>query len=168
MKTNKKNIAPQRQLLEKKHSAWILLRDDKKPPSGWIKAIRSALGMNTRQLAKRLGVQQPAITSLENRESQGRITLELLEKAARAMGCKLVYSIVPDKPHADLDAIVTARSKQLAIDIVSDVEHSMRLEAQGTASVENQIEKLAFELKQKMDTRLWEPNSKEKQLGKPK
>ena len=168
MKTNKKNLTTQRQLLEKKLTSWLLVREDKRPPSGWVKAIRTALGLSTRQLAQRLQIQQPAVMNLEDREAKGKITLELLERAAKAMGCKLIYSIVPESPNSSLENIVNSRAKQLAADIVKCVEHSMRLEAQGSESIDAQIEKLAYELKQKMDSRLWEPNSIEKQTEKQK
>lgn len=158
---SKKRLRTQRQLIDKKLSKWLAIKDDQRPPSGWIKAVRTALGMNTRQLAQRLGIQQPAVTNLEARESKNKITLELIERTAAAMGCKFVYAIVPDAPHLSLDSLVNERSQQLATDIVRDVEHSMQLEAQGSESVQIQIEKLAYELLQKMDSRLWEPNRKE-------
>jgi DNA-binding XRE family transcriptional regulator len=36
-----------------------------RPPRGWVKAIREALGMTTAQLAHRLGIAQPSVVGLE-------------------------------------------------------------------------------------------------------
>ncbi len=153
MKTSRKNITIQRQLLDKKLRAWEYLREDKRPPSGWLKAVRTALGMNSRQLAERLGVSQPSVSLLEQREPTGKVTLELLNKAAKAMGCKVVYAIVPEA--WDLETLVDKRARELASELVANVEHSMRLEAQGSEEASKQIEQLAYELKTKMDSRLW-------------
>ena len=51
-----------------------------RPPRGWIKAIREALGMTTAQLGKRLGVSQPRVLGIENAEVSGSITLDSLER----------------------------------------------------------------------------------------
>ena len=40
-----------------------------RPPRGWIRAIRQALGMTTGQLAQRMGVKQPRVVELEKSES---------------------------------------------------------------------------------------------------
>src|ERR1044072_5621234 len=69
-----------------------------RPPRGWIKAIREALGMTTAQLAQRLGVAQPSAVGIEKAEASKTITLATLERAARALDCTLVYALVPRKP----------------------------------------------------------------------
>ena len=69
-----------------------------RPPRGWIKAVREALGMTTAQLAKRLGVSQPRAVGIEKAEARGAITLDSLERAAQALDCRLVYALVPNKP----------------------------------------------------------------------
>jgi DNA-binding XRE family transcriptional regulator len=46
-----------------------------RPPRGWIRAIREALGMTTAQLAKRLGVSQPRAIAIQKAEISGSITL---------------------------------------------------------------------------------------------
>ncbi|MBS0312545.1 MAG: helix-turn-helix domain-containing protein, partial [Proteobacteria bacterium] len=40
-----------------------------RPPRGWVKAIREALGMTSAQLAKRMGVSQPRVFTLEQAEA---------------------------------------------------------------------------------------------------
>ena len=56
-----------------------------RPPRGWVKAIREALGMTTAQLANRLGVVQSRVIAIEQSEAKGTITLNSLEKAAQAL-----------------------------------------------------------------------------------
>ena len=45
-----------------------------RPPRGWLKAIREALGMTTTQLGQRLGVSQSRVVAIEQAESKGSIT----------------------------------------------------------------------------------------------
>src|SRR6056297_2717580 len=73
-----------------------------RPPRGWIRAIREALGMTTSQLAARLGVVQSRVPALEQAEAKKTVTLASLEKAANAMDCRLVYALVPRKPLEEL------------------------------------------------------------------
>jgi predicted DNA-binding mobile mystery protein A len=157
MKTNKKSLISQRTLIEKKLRPWTALRTDNIPRSGWIKAVRGALGMNTRQLAERVGVEQSNITRLEEREPSGKVTLERLAKAADAMNCRLIYAIVPNDRYSDLDAIIDERARDLAQQLVRTTEHSMRLEKQGASDddLAKEVHSLANELKSKMDSRIW-------------
>ena len=157
MKINKKSLISQRTLIEKKLRPWTALRTDNIPRSGWIKAVRGALGMNTRQLAERVGVEQSNITRLEEREPSGKVTLERLAKAADAMNCRLIYAIVPNDRYSDLEAIVDERARDLAQQLVRTTEHSMRLEQQGAGDddLAKEVDSLANELKSKMDSRIW-------------
>jgi predicted DNA-binding mobile mystery protein A len=99
-----------------------------RPPRGWIRAIREALGMTTGQLAKRLGVHQPRVIELERGEATGNITVKSLERAAEALGCRLVYVFVPKEPLADM---IRKRASVIADHQLASVEQTMRLEAQG-------------------------------------
>jgi len=99
-----------------------------RPSRGWIRAIREALGMTTGQFAKRLGVQQPRVIVLERGEPDGNITVKSLERAAEALGCRLVYALVPEKPLADT---IRQRASLIAERQLASIEQTMRLEAQG-------------------------------------
>ncbi|MCB9989743.1 MAG: mobile mystery protein A [Rhodospirillales bacterium] len=99
-----------------------------RPPRGWIKAIRDALGMTTKQLAKRLGVVQSRVVAIEKAETSGSITLDSLERAAQALDCRLVYMLVPRRP---LETLVEERAEVLAKTRLAATGHSMKLEAQG-------------------------------------
>jgi predicted DNA-binding mobile mystery protein A len=124
-----------------------------RPPRGWIKAIREALGMSTAQLAARMGVQQPSVVLLEHSEARKRIKLETLERAAQALNCRLVYALVPNEP---LDTMVKERARAVAQRHMLAISHSMRLENQEVTdgkAVEQQLDKLV----EQIDARkLWE------------
>ncbi|HZZ37352.1 MAG TPA: helix-turn-helix domain-containing protein, partial [Caulobacteraceae bacterium] len=53
-----------------------------RPPKGWLRAVRDALGMTTKQLARRLGVSQPRVVALEKGEVDESVTLTSLRRAA--------------------------------------------------------------------------------------
>ena len=97
------------------------------PVRGWIKAIRESLGMTTAQLAKRLGIKQPSVVTLEQSEAKGTIELATLRRVAEALDCTLVYALVPKQP---LEAMVRDRARIFARRRLEPVEHSMLLEDQ--------------------------------------
>ena len=126
-----------------------------RPPRGWVKAIREALGMTTRQLAQRIGVVQSRAVDIEKAEVTGSITLESLERAARALDCELVYALVPRKP---LETAVEERATNLAKSRIKAARHSMALEGQSLDEVDEreQIRQLARQLAEKFGSKLWE------------
>src|ERR1700685_3160068 len=84
-----------RELLDNHFDEWQQLRAPARPPRGWGRAIRPALGMSTTVLAPRLGTTAGAVTRLEQSEAANRIRLDTLRRAADALGCDLVYLLVP-------------------------------------------------------------------------
>jgi len=120
-------VTPHEQL-DKRFSKMRPFAQVARPSRGWIRAIREALGMTTGQLAKRLGVQQPRIIVLERGEVDGNITVKSLERTAEALGCRLVYALIPEKPLADT---IRKRASLIAKRQLASVEQTMRLEAQG-------------------------------------
>src|SRR5882724_9035643 len=82
------------------------------PPKGWIRAIRDALGMTGVQLAKRLRVSPQTVEATEKSEASGSIQLNTLRRAAEALGCTLVYALVPN---TSLDDAVKQRARKIAI-----------------------------------------------------
>ena len=167
MKTNKKAISSQRRIMDKKIQPWLSLRAEKAPPTGWLKATRGALGISSRQLAQIMQIDSSSIIRLEEREPDQKITLELLNRAAEAMGCKVIYAIVPNDQNESLEAIVDDRARKAAKDLLQKVEHSMRLEDQGSPDSRAELEKLMQNLKEKMDPRIWglaKPSKKKKDI----
>ena len=63
------------------------------PRVGWVKTIRTALGMSVRSLAKRLGNAHASLHELEHNERTGSVTLESLRRVAEALDADLVYAI---------------------------------------------------------------------------
>ena len=126
-----------------------------RPPRGWIKAVREALGMTTAQLAKRLGVSQPRAVGIEKAEARGAITLDSLERAARALDCRLVYALVPNKP---LDELVEERARLLAKKRLASIIHSMSLEAQSVdiSDEQEQFKRLVRQMVEQSGSVLWE------------
>lgn len=148
-------IETQRRIMDKKLQNWLPLRIEKQPKMGWLKAVRGALGISSRQLAQIIGVDMSAILRLEEREPEGRVTLEMLNRAAQAMNCKVIYAIVPSDEHNSLESIVEIKSIKAAGDLIQKVEHSMRLEDQGSPDSKSELDKLARSLREKMDPRIW-------------
>jgi predicted DNA-binding mobile mystery protein A len=104
------------------------------PNAGWIRSIRMALGMSSKQLAERMHVKPPRITELEKAEMHGNVTLKSLQRAAEAMGCEVVYALVPK---GDLESIVKSQAQKAAQRNLENVAHTMRLERQGLSEKEN-------------------------------
>ena len=124
------------------------------PKEGWLRALRRAMGLSTGQLASRLGAHQPWVLQLEKGEARGTVTLASLRKAADAMGCDLVYALVPREP---LEKLVRKQASLVAKTELKSVSHSMALEMQRTSrSVESrQLKALQARLLAGPWQRLW-------------
>jgi predicted DNA-binding mobile mystery protein A len=132
-----------RELLDAHFEEWQALRRLARPPRGWVRAVREALGMSAAVLATRLGTTAGAVTRLEQSEAADRIRVDTLRRAADALGCDLVYLLVPRQP---LSAVVRERARDLARRHVAAVEQTMRLEDQATDAVSDMEERLTREL----------------------
>lgn len=124
------------------------------PRGGWVRAIRDALGMSAAQLAARLGVIRQTVEDYERNEAAGKITLESLNKLARALNCRLVYALVPEKPPAETRR---ERAFSLADSLIKPVAHSMKLEGEGVSEKETrrQRKELAEEFLRGSPRKLW-------------
>ncbi len=124
-------------------------RNVQPPAKGWIRAVRDALGMSGKQLARRLKVSQPRVHRLEQDEVAGALTIKTMRQVAEALDCVFVYALVP---RTSLEETVRAQARLVAAGRMQRVEHTMLLEAQGGASKEQQasldaaIEELAWEM----------------------
>jgi predicted DNA-binding mobile mystery protein A len=141
--------------LDKRFTALRPLAKSPRPPKGWLRAVRDALGMTTAQLARRLGVSQPRIVELEHSEVSGGVTLNTLQRAAEALDCRLVYALVPERPLADT---VRERAETVAGRQLADVEHTMRLEDQAVTSkeVSKELRRQRIEELLRRPARLWD------------
>jgi len=66
-----------------------------RPPEGWLRAMRLAVGIPVGRIADTMGFSAKMVFYLERAEQKRRISLERLEEMARAMQCDLVYGLVP-------------------------------------------------------------------------
>jgi predicted DNA-binding mobile mystery protein A len=126
------------------------------PSSGWIKAIRSTLGMSLEQVGNKLGVSKQNIQSLEKREKEGSITLNSLREVARAMDMEVVYALVPRDE--SLDKLIERKAEKLAKEIVLRTTHNMALEDQENSErrILEAIEERKNELITTLPKSLWD------------
>jgi len=66
-----------------------------RPARGWLRAVRDAIDLSQEAVAKKLRTKRQSYAQLETAEERGSISLASLQRAAEAMGCELVYFIVP-------------------------------------------------------------------------
>ena len=126
-----------------------------RPHRGWVRAVRDALGMSTRQLATRMGVAQATVVQLEKSEANETIQLATLRRAADALDCDLVYALVPRS--GSLGATVTAQASRRARRAVNAVDRSMELEEQAVrdpVEVDAALERATVKLA--ASRRLWD------------
>lgn len=135
-------------------SRWRAAELPSRPPSGWLKVIREALGMTATRQAKTLGVATSTVTRLETSEADDTISLATLRRAAEALGCELQYALVPKQSLADT---LEARATTLARQQMAAISHSMALEAQAASRqiVEAQTRALADSLLKGSRRVLW-------------
>lgn len=114
--------------LDVKIKAYVSLQTVAHPPTGWIRAIRLALGMSLQQLAKRLSITKQSALEMEQREKSGTISIKALREAAKALDMQLVYGFVPND--GSLDALIDRKARELATKIVSRTSNTTKLEDQ--------------------------------------
>ena len=134
----------------------ILAKASPRPPKGWIKAIREALGMSATQFARRLNISVPSATDLEKNEARGAITLATLERAARALDCSVMYALVP---RTSLEMMAVQRAEEVARRRLQFTAHSMALENQAVDADDawEQVKRLARQLlEQPRSSKLWD------------
>lgn len=103
------------------------------PRTGWVRAIREALGMPARDLAQRMGIAESSVVRLEAREAAGAVQLDSLARAADALDCDLVYALIP---RSGLDSSVRQQARLKAEQSMAAIAHSMDLENQSVPADE--------------------------------
>lgn len=152
MKKNKLQI----EHLEKKMQLFRKAEKVTTPQIGWIKTIRTTLGMSLEQLGKKLGVNKSSVSRMENRESKGSITISTMEDAGRAMGMKFIYGFVPLE--ASVEKLIESKAKRLATEIVMRTSGTMKLENQENSPerIKKAIEERTKEIMEEMPKILWD------------
>ena len=127
----------------------------KTPPEGWLRTVRSALGMSGAEVAKKMGVTRARITKAEHAELTGGVTLKSMQATAEALGCRFVYAIIPSSGR--IEDIITAQARKKAIAIVSTASKHMALENQKLPDdkIAQEVERLTREIAQEMPSDFW-------------
>ena len=146
----------QLQQLNSKMLGFASLRQVAIPPTGWIKAIRTAIGMSMQQLGSKLNVTKQGVMDIERREMDGSITIKSLREIARTMDMQLVYGFVPND--GSLDALIEKRATELATKIVMRTANTMKLEDQANSKkrIEAAIKERAADIQDEMPKILWD------------
>jgi predicted DNA-binding mobile mystery protein A len=97
------------------------------PSPGWIRTIRSTLGMTATSLAGRLNMTAEGVRKIEKAEAEERITLATLIKVADALDCDFRYALIP---RTSLTQQLNDRARELAGRELAPVAHTMSLEDQ--------------------------------------
>jgi predicted DNA-binding mobile mystery protein A len=146
----------QLQQLDEKLKAFSIPARISQPPIGWIKAIRTTLGISLDQLGKKLSITKQSMKEIEQREVEGSVTLNRLMEVAKALDMELVYGFVPKD--GSLEALLERKSIEVATEIVMRTSQTMKLEGQEISEkrkVKN-IRELADELKNKVSKKIWD------------
>jgi predicted DNA-binding mobile mystery protein A len=142
--------------LDKRFKALPQVSDFAAPPLGWIKAIRSALGISLQQIATSLSKTRQSVKEMELREKEGTITLNTLREVARSLDMELVYALVPKD--GSLSALIDRKVLEMARAIVQRTSQTMKLEDQENTElrIEKAIEETFAAIKYEMPKTLWD------------
>jgi predicted DNA-binding mobile mystery protein A len=126
------------------------------PASGWIYAIRLALGMSLRQLGNKMGITPQSVKEIEIREKNGTISLNVLRQFGKSLDLKLVYGFIPKND--SLEMIIQKRAEEIAREIVNRTSTSMKLEDQenNPKRIRKSIIDKTNEIKLEMPKYLWD------------
>ncbi len=152
MKNKKLYLAQLDQKLSPYEAAKLSIR----PAMGWVKTIRTSLGMSMEQLGRKLGVSKQSVQHLEKRESTGSITLSAVNDVAKALDMELVYGFVPKG--GSVVHLVEEKARKMATDIVMRTSHNMNLEDQAVSyqRLNKAIEERTKEIMHQLPKALWD------------
>jgi len=109
-----------------------------RPSCGWIASIREALGLSLAEIGRRLHTPRQNVQKFERAEATDRITLRTLRRVADAMGCDLVYTLVPKS--GSFAELAEQPTRERAARDVKTVVHTMALEDQKPENANQLIE----------------------------
>jgi len=146
-------------ILEQIDKKILLLKKAEKtsmPSTGWIFAIRKALGMSLRQLGSRMAITPQSVKEIEKREKDGTVSLKVLRQFGEAMNLRLIYGFIPEK--GKLEDMIEQRAYEIAREIVSRTSSTMKLEDQENSRgrLKRAIEEKADDLVREMPRFLWD------------
>lgn len=109
-----------------------------RPSGGWIASVREALGLPLVEVGRKIQATRQAVQQLERAEASDRITLGALRRVANAMGCELVYALVPKS--GSFAELAERPTRDRAARDVKSVVHTMMLEDQKPGNADQLIE----------------------------
>jgi predicted DNA-binding mobile mystery protein A len=114
--------------------------------------------MSAADLAARMQLSKARVLAIEQSEVEGTLNIDTLHRAAEALGCTLVYALIPKKP---LEETVRERALEVATEHLSAVGHTMQLENQGVSqqAAQRQLHEVAEELLHQSPRLLWKRRS---------
>jgi predicted DNA-binding mobile mystery protein A len=144
------------QHLDRKMQLYAVLTKIAMPPTGWIKAIRQAIGMSSQQLGNKLSITRQGVLDMEKREKDGLITIRALREVAKSLDMQLVYGFVPND--GSLEDLIDRKAKELAREIVMRTSQTMKLEDQENSKkrIEKAIQERFIAIRNEMPKTLWD------------
>jgi predicted DNA-binding mobile mystery protein A len=124
------------------------------PRQGWVREIRTALGLSQSQLAKRAGVSRATVQQMERAEAQRRITLASLDKLAAAMDCQVAVAILPRGGSLE---DVRLRQAAMKADAILNERTKDNKRPPRPADLERRKQQLVTRLLRGSRRRLWKP-----------
>jgi predicted DNA-binding mobile mystery protein A len=109
-----------------------------RPSGGWIASIREALGLTLAEVGQHLRAPRQTVQQFERAETTDRITLGTLRRVADAMGCDLIYALVPKS--GSFAELAEHPTRERASRDVKSVVHTMALEDQKPENANQLIE----------------------------
>lgn len=136
-------------------AATSTLQSLSQPKEGWITCVRKALGMSAAQLGRIMNQTRANISQAEQSERNESATLKTMQHLAEAMGCKLVYAIVPAE--GGIESILERQARKKALALVGEASTHMALEKQSlpNAKVDAEVQRLTRELLAKQPSDFW-------------
>ena len=109
-----------------------------RPSGGWIASVREALGLTLAEVGRHLRAPRQNVQKFERAEATDRITLGTLRRVADAMGCDLIYALVPKS--GSFAELAEHPTRERASRDVKSVVHTMALEDQKPENANQLIE----------------------------
>jgi predicted DNA-binding mobile mystery protein A len=109
-----------------------------RPSGGWIASVREALGLTLAEVGRHLRAPRQNVQKFERAEATDRITLGTLRRVADAMGCDLIYALVPKS--GSFAELAEHPTRERTSRDVNSVVHTMALEDQKPENANQLIE----------------------------
>ena len=129
------------------------MKSEQVPRTGWIRAIRDALGISQSQLAARAGISRATVQQMERAEGRRRITLSSLDRLSHAMGCQVAFAIVPKG--GSLDHVRRTQALARAEQILKAKRQAASKEELRPRELERRKDRLAAKLLRGSKRKLW-------------